>query len=201
MKTYILVFVSILSFSVSGKSQESNYSYTESYEVEQPLTLTISSDSRNIEVIAHNESSIVVFYIVKKNNTLLKLSKEKIENGFDNQWKTNVKHTQSTLKIEVSEASEEKNKNLRDKITIDLKILVPEQTSTFLRSSDGDILLKGLSLDQACEARDGNIKLVNLKGKVSATALDGDIFLDNFTGILDSHTPDGRVVQIGDNNN
>lgn len=66
IKTYILVFASILSFSVSGKSQESNYSYTESYEVKQPLTLTISSDSRDIEVIAHNESSIVVFYIVKK---------------------------------------------------------------------------------------------------------------------------------------
>ena len=197
MKRSVLTFTFIL-FSIIAISQDSDYSYAKSYEIVPPATITISSESRNIDVIANEGNTIQVFYSIRKDGGLLKLNKEQIKKGIDNLWNTTIVYTKSTLKMVVTEkkAVAGVNKNPEENIAIDLKILAPEQTSTRLDSSDGDILIKGLVLDQTCKANDGDITLIDLKGKVTAIALDGDIFLENVTGEVNSRTPDGRVINL-----
>ncbi len=85
-----------------------------------------------------------------------------------------------------------------DAIDVHFKVYVPKKTSTQLRSSDGDILLKGLTLNQNCMSSDGDIKLVDLSGDIFAKTFDGDIIIDNVTGLLDSHTSDGRVINLSE---
>ncbi len=196
MKNSVLLFTFILLLSFSAQSQDFDYSFKESYEVKAPANLTVSSDNSHIDVIAHKGNNIEVFYTVKKGNNVLKLNREEVEREIKEQWKLDIENTSRGLKIAVINTIKEGYVNSEDAFIIDFKVYVPELTSSQLHSSDGDILLQGLALDQKCITSDGDIKLIDLTGRIYAETSDGDILLENVTGIVDSHTWDGSVINL-----
>lgn len=198
MKKTVLLIVTVILATLSVKSQESDYSFKEVYEITEPANLVIESDNSNIEVIAHYGNNIEVFYTVQKGNNLLKMRKEEIEDEVSNQWKFKIESSKNSLEIAVLSTVLTGYINSEDAIDVHFKVYVPKQTSTQLRSSDGDILLKGLTLNQNCMSSDGDIKLVDLSGEIFAKTFDGDIIVDNVTGLLDSHTSDGRVINLSE---
>lgn len=109
-----------------------------------------------------------------------------------------INHEKNSLDIAVLSTVIRGYINSEDAIDVHFKVYVPKQTSAQLRSSDGDILLKGLTLNHNCISNDGDIKLVGLSGETFAKTFDGDIIVDNVTGVLDSHTSDGRVKNVSE---
>ena len=73
--TVLILFLFLASLSV--KSQELEYSFKESYEISTPTKLNISSSDSDIKVLTHKKNTIDVYYIVRKNDELLKVNKEK----------------------------------------------------------------------------------------------------------------------------
>jgi len=198
MKKTVLIFViaNLVAFSV--KSQEFNYSFKEVYKIAEPANLVIESDNGDIEVMAHDGNEMEVFYVVTKGNNLLKLSKEQVEEEISNQLKFRIESTKNSIEIAVLNTVVTGHINPEDAVDVHFKVYVPKQTKTKLRSSDGDILLRGLTLNQNCMSSDGDIKLIDLSGDIFAKTSDGDIIVDYVTGLLNSHTSDGRVINVSE---
>ena len=196
MKKSFLSFAFIILLSYSAKSQDFDYSFMETFEVEGQANLTVSSYDSNIEVIAHEGDEIQVLYIVKKRNQLIKSTKEEIENLVSDQWKFDIEQAGDTLKLRVLSTVVKGYTDYKDAIDVHFKIYVPKDTSTNLYTSDGDILIQGLTSTQKCISSDGDIKLVDLTGKVYAQTSDGDIRMKNVTGVVETLANDGRVIGL-----
>lgn len=196
MKKTTLLFAFILFLSYSAKSQDFDYSFMETYRLSNQANISVSSDNSNIEVIAHDGSEIQIFYLVQQGDRLLKSSKEEIEDLVSNQWEFDILETESSLAIRVLSTITQDYNESQDAIDVHFKMYVPKDIRTNLYSSDGDILLQGLTSNQKCISDDGDIKLVDLQGDITAQTMDGDIILKNVTGVLDSQTHDGRVIDL-----
>ncbi|MET2985357.1 DUF4097 family beta strand repeat-containing protein [Aureibaculum conchae] len=194
MKKTILLLIFALSFYFSVQSQNLDYSFKETFKVEKPLNLTISSNNSDIEVIANEGYDVIVFYTVTKLDEVLKVTKKELEVMTKGQWKLDILDTSKSLEIKVVSTVKNGFTRPEDKIDVHFKVYVPRETSTELTSNDGNIKVQGLALDQKCISSDGNIHLTDLNGKVYAQTSDGNIILNNVTGIVESITHDGRVI-------
>ena len=196
MKKSIYFLVSVFALSFSAQSQDFDYSFVETYKLDSQANLTVSSYDSDIEVIAHDSEEIEVFYVVHKRNQLIKSTKKEIESLVANQWKFDIEETENTLVIRVLSTVTKGHINSKDSIDVHFKIYVPKDTSTDLYSSDGDILLQGLTSNQKCISSDGDIKLDGLTGKVYAQTSDGDVLFKNVTGDVETITHDGKVIEL-----
>jgi len=195
MKISIMLVIFSFLTSLSTKAQELDYSFNESYEISIPTTLNISSSNSDINILTHNKNTIEVYYVVKKNEELLKVNKETLTQIIKNQSKLDIQNSTNALTIEVTNIPKKSYTKSKDVIIIDFTVYVPNQTSCDLVSSDGDISLTGLSSNQKCVTNDGNIKLSDLKGNIVAKTSDGDIIIKNVIGDVESRTMDGAVIK------
>lgn len=188
MKNLFLSLTCLLVLNYSTRAQEDNYSFKESFKVNAPAQLVISSDDGNIEVLPSDQSRMEVYYIVKRNNKLLKISRAELEKEVTLESTSTV----NGLKISVKYP-----KNLRlpqvNSITVSLKIYVPKQTACDLRTSDGNILVNGLISDQVFKTSDGNIQVSTIKGNVRGITSDGNILAKEIRGSVDFKTGDGNI--------
>ena len=196
MRRSVLLFAFITTLTYSAQSQDFDYSFMETYNLNNQANLTVSSYNSDIEVIAHESDEIQIFYVVKKRNQLIKSTKEEIEKPVADQWRFDIEQSKHALTLKVLSTLTKGHIKAKDAIIVHFKIYVPKKTSTDLFSADGDILVQGLTLNQKCISSDGDIKLIDLPGKIVTATMDGDIILKNVTGAVDSGTPDGRVIDL-----
>jgi len=194
ISTVLILFFFLTSLSV--KSQELKYSFKEVYKISTPSKLNISSSNSNIKVISHDKKNIEVYFVVKKDEKLLSINKEKLVQIINEQSKLNIQSSANELKLEVTNIVKDGYIKSKDAIIIDFIVYVPNQTSCDLVSSDGNISLKGLNSNQKCVTSDGNIELSNLNGDILAKTSDGDIIIENVIGNVDSQTMDGQVIKV-----
>ncbi|MGC6480185.1 MAG: hypothetical protein ACON42_07390 [Flavobacteriaceae bacterium] len=179
-----IIAISLLTFvfTFHTQAQKREYSFKESFQLQQPISLTISSTNSDIEVIAHEKEEVIIYYSIVQQGKLLQLSKAELEQKVADQWKFNLDSSARKLKLEVYSTVKSGFIEPQHKIDVHFKVCVPKRTTTELTSSDGDIKVKGLSLDQKCHTHDGNIQLTDIAGDVDALSSDGDIFLKNVEG-------------------
>lgn len=195
MKTLSLfILFTFLTFN-SVFSQETEYSFSESYDVTEPTNLKISSNNSNISIISHESSIMEIHYIVKKNGKTLSVDKPTLIDLIKEQSNLNLSYTNGQMKIGVTKITQNGYIKSEDALIIDFVVYVPKQTSCELESSDGYISLRGLNSNQKCITSDGDIKLIDLKGDVVAKTSDGDIFIQNVVGKVDSYTNDGQIIK------
>ena len=193
-KTVSLFALFLVAFSPI-KAQQFDYSFSESFTVDSPSYLSISSFDSNVEVIAHDKSTIEVHYRIKRGNQILNLTKNELEEVISGQSELGISTSSSHLSIKMT--SLVKNYiNFDDKIVIDFKVYAPKATRSKIFTNDGDISLMGLDLDQTCITNDGDIRLTDLLGDVVAQTNDADIILKNVTGKVDGKTNDGSIIDL-----
>lgn len=193
MKTYALLALIILTSFSGIKAQDDNYSFKETYKISSPAQLTVSSFDGNIEVIKGNESEMQVFYIAKKKGRVLDISREEL----DKEVILTVTPEKNSLKISVKSKFENKAKSIFesiDEVHVSFKILVPKQTNCELHSSDGNILVEGLTSPQHLKTSDGNIQISNVNGDINGHTSDGNIKLNEITGTVEVGTSDGNIL-------
>ncbi len=189
MKTLTLLLMCCV-FSVSlGWSQTPEYSFKENYDLSGPAQLKISSADGNIDVVAGNGKTAEVLYIVRKHNKLLKIDRKELEKELT----VTVVHTGNSLEIAIK-YPKEFSFNSKDRMRVDFVISVPKETSCDLHTSDGNIVLAGLTSNQQCKTSDGNLNITAVMGNVIGKTSDGNIEAREITGTVDVRTSDGNIV-------
>ncbi len=184
-----LLLAGLMLTSAWANAQNFDYSFKESYKVSTPAQLRVSSSDGNIEVLPGNGSEIEVFFIAKQNGRLLEISRNQLEEELT----LTIIKTGNSVDIVVKYPNSNWNIDWRDRINVDFKIYAPSQTSGDLRSSDGNITVKGMTANQKLKTSDGNILLAEIIGDVSGITSDGNIRGEKIKGTVYSRTSDGNI--------
>ena len=186
----LLAFIPAFLISVAVcLAQTAPYSFKESYDLGASAKVMISSSDGNIDVVAFDGAKTDVFYIVKKNNKLLNVSCQELEKELE----LDVAQAGNSLSIVVKYKNEFGSVNWKDKMIVSFRLQVPKQTACDLRTSDGNISMKGLTRDQRCKTSDGDLEILDIEGMVNASTSDGNITVKKVAGPLEVKTSDGNI--------
>lgn len=185
MRTFYIS--ALLLLSITCAAQE--YSFKESYQLATPAQVSISSSDGNIDAVAFDNDKTDIFYIVRKNNKVLNISRAELEKEVT----LEVQQTGSSLNIAVKYKNEFGWTDWRDKMVVSFRLQLPRETACNLRTSDGNISLKGFTRDQRCNTSDGNVSVSDVRGAVVASTSDGNISLSRVTGNVEVKTSDGDI--------
>jgi len=189
MKTFFaLISLTFVSF-ILCNAQDSRYSFMESYDLGSTAQVSVSSSDGNIEAVAFEGKKTDVFYIVKKNNKLLNISRQELEKEVT----LEVVQTGNSLSIVVKYKNEFHSFDWRDQMVVSFRLQVPSETACDLRTSDGNISITGLKMDQKCKTSDGDLSITDITGAVLASTSDGNITVKKVVGPVDVKTSDGNV--------
>ncbi len=189
MKPFIAILLYFVLANSFAQTQDFEYSFKENYDVSVPAQLAIVCSDGNLDVIPSNENKIQVFYIVKKENKLLKIDRKKLEEEF----RVDVIQTGNSVNISVRNKRENQPFNFDHTTNVHFKVYVPKQTSCNLRTSDGNISLEGLTSHQSFKTSDGNLDIINVTGNVNGNTSDGNITVKEIKGLVDVGTSDGNI--------
>jgi hypothetical protein len=189
MKERLSFFAFGLLFISTGHAQEFEYSFREVYEMSLPAQLTVSSSDGNIKVVTSEGNEIEVFYIVTRDNKVLKIDRKDLEKELT----LEVVHEKTRLHISVKHQNENWSFFSSDHIEVNFEIHAPRQTVSNLNTSDGNISLLGLTGDQQCKTSDGNISIKNVRGNITGRTSDGNIRVSEVRGSVGISTSDGNI--------
>lgn len=189
MKTCFTLLSIILVFTLTTSAQDSRYSFKESYDLGTPAQISVSCSDGNIEVVAMEGKKTDVFYIVKKDNKILNITRQELEKEFI----VEVVQAGSSLSIAVKNRNDGSSFNWKDRMEVSFRLQVPKETACDLRTSDGNISLKGLTGDQKGRTSDGNLEFTNVTGALAASTSDGNINVQKIAGSVEVKSSDGDI--------
>jgi DUF4097 and DUF4098 domain-containing protein YvlB len=189
MKTHFALVCLVLICTVSTYAQDSRYSFKESYDLGSPAQVSVSCSDGDIEVVAFEGKKTDIFFIVEKYNKVLTISRQELEKEFI----VEVVQTGNSLSIVVKHRNESSSFNWKDRMEVSFRLQVPKETACDLRTSDGNISMKGLIRDQKLKTSDGNIEANNITGSLIASTSDGNIYIQKIAGPVDLKTSDGNI--------
>ena len=184
-----MLIVACLILSNSMMAQDERYSFKESFALAAPAQISVSSSDGDIDVVNIEGARTDVFFIVKKQNKVINMSRAALEKELE----LTIQSTGNSLTIVVKYPNHQGMTNWRDRVTVSFRLQVPRATACDLRTSDGNIAVSGLTLDQKMRTSDGNIHAENIQGKVVASTSDGNIIARNISGALEAKTSDGDI--------
>lgn len=186
------IFLAIFSLIITTSlfAQERDYSFVEKFEVGNSAELNIKTSDGFIDVLPSEKNTIEVFYIVKRNNRLLDISRSELEDHLE----ISVQHHGNDLEIIVRHHRNFGWMNWRNRYNVSFEVYVPVKTRCTLQSSDGSIYLSDLVGDQYCKTSDGNIKVMNIDGALEAKTSDGNISVGRINGRTELKTSDGNII-------
>lgn len=185
-----LLLIGCLLLSFNGFAQNQKYSFNEVYQVSDAPKLTINIADGDVKVYPSDKNEIEVFYIVERNNEILKISPKDLEEDFI----IDISSGKDFLDISIKQRYQYGMRDWRNRLQVSFDIYTPFKTSCDLRTSDGDVSLKGLSASQEMQTSDGDIDVSKVNGDVYARTSDGDIYMSKVVGDIESVTSDGDVA-------
>ena len=166
-----------------------DFSFKETYKVSTPADMVITINDGFINVNSNESREIEVFYIVKKNNRIIDMDLNELEEHVD----VDVISSNHRLEIKIRQKETSWIKNWKDKYYVSLQINAPERTACNLRTSDGDISMQRFRGEQQCRTSDGDIVVEHVDGNLSARTSDGNINVSNIQGNTELITSDGDI--------
>lgn len=189
MKKLVIISLSIL-FSISAVvAQNFDYAFKEEFKVSGEVQLKIKTSDGFIHLTPHNENTVKIYFIVKRNNRYIRIDRHELEDELE------LIIDQSGNRIEVS-VRHPKNygwRNWKNQLDVSFEIYAPKNMVSDLRTSDGNIDVGGFVGDQNCKTSDGNIEIYNIEGAVFAHTSDGNIKARKIMGDTDLKTSDGDI--------
>jgi DUF4097 and DUF4098 domain-containing protein YvlB len=112
-----------------------------------------------------------------------------------------VQQSGNSLSIVVKYKNEFGWTDWRDKMVVSFRLQLPRESACNLRTSDGNISLKGFNRDQRCNTSDGDVNISDVRGAVVASTSDGNISMTKVSGNVEVKTSDGdiRIEEIKGN--
>jgi len=189
MKTTSLIAGLCLLFSLFTFAQKNDYSFKESYDLSTPASLKVSLSDGFIKVYPSENDKTEVYFIVEKGNDFQKISKEELDPFVE----LIIIQDNGNLDISIKHRNNNNWKGWKNSYSVSCEIYAPVETNCDLRSSDGDIVVKGLNANQKCRTSDGDIYASKITGQLICTTSDGDVKVYNVQGITTIETSDGDI--------
>ena len=188
MKRFTSLLAVCACFLSTAWAQNKDYSFKETYEASVPFQVDLSSFDGNIDLTAAEGNKVEVFYIVKRNNTTLEVSRKELEKDFI----LEVTPTANSLTIHIKN-KKELNFHGNNRTYVNFRIAVPRETSSRLHTSDGNVSVDGTHGSVDIKTSDGNIQLGNITGNVESSTGDGNIELSLVNGNISVRSSDGDI--------
>ena len=189
MKTLQCLLAFCTLFVSLSNAQDAKYSFKETYNVTSNAQLMVSTSDGNVDLVTSPGSEMEVFFIAKRNNSVLQINREALEKEVI----LEVIHDHNAVKITVKHRDKNSVDLFRDDIDVSFEIHVPEKTACNLNTSDGNISMAGLTGDQQLKTSDGNIRIVDVTGNIIGKTSDGDISMKAVKGSVEVSTSDGNI--------
>lgn len=194
MKKYlILLVIFVTSFATNGQKKSSKEPYlVKTFSSETINSVVSKTIGGNMSVTAANLSETRVEVFVwqnghKKNLIPTDELNVEIANDYD------LVISSEDGKLIATATPKKRITKWKKTLSFSFRIYVPENVSTKLETSGGNIELTGLSGDQAFTTSGGNLELNNLIGKVKGRTSGGNISFRNCKKALDLTTSGGNI--------
>lgn len=165
------------------------------------LTKTLSNDAikeveaktqgGSISVAGGNSSNARIEVFVTPNGNEGSLSKDEIKKRLDEDYEMNI--TVSSGKLKAITKAKEKSMNWKKWLNISYRIYVPQNVSTDLSTSGGNIDLSNLSGTQDFRTSGGNLEVEKVSGRITGQTSGGNIEVSGSKDEIDMHTSGGNV--------
>ncbi|MGL1885770.1 MAG: DUF4097 domain-containing protein [Reichenbachiella sp.] len=189
MKTIINLILLLLIVNLSW-AQKQDYSFEENYKTSESPRFILDARDGNVSVFPHDKNEVQIYFIVKKGNTLQKISRDELPE----EMALNIDNTKEVVTIKSKNKSSSSFMNWDDQTSISFEIYVPKGTSCMINASDGNVAIAGLSANQTLELSDGNLGIKSINGNVKATLSDGNIACSNINGNIKMISSDGNLA-------
>ena len=147
----------------------------------------------NITVSAVSPSELrVEVYVTQNGNSKNKLSDEEIKSKIADDYELEVSLNNETLTAKAR--AKHSITNWKKSLNFSFKIYVPQQVSTRLQTSGGNINLAGISGDQKFSTSGGNLNLNSLGGNIEGKTSGGNIYVRNCKNELNLSTSGGNIL-------
>ncbi len=176
-----------------------DYSFKKAFKISTPADMSIKTSDGFIKAYSANTDEILVYFIVKKNNRVLDISLEELEDHLD----VEISSSNNSLEIAIKQENTDWLTNWKDRYNVSMQIIAPSNTECTLHTSDGNIELINFKGDQTCRTSDGNIEVEDISGSLSARTSDGNIEVVGIRGTTELQTSDGDILAekiVGDCN-
>lgn len=154
--------------------------------------LTSETSGGNISVYGSaNGDARVEVYIWANGRELKTLSNEEIQKRLTERFDLTVGMEGSTLQAIAKHKKEVRWSN--NELSISFKIYVPQNVSTALKTSGGNINLKDLAGTQDFRTSGGNLDIDQLSGRVTGRTSGGNVTITDSKDDIDLHTSGGNM--------
>jgi hypothetical protein len=156
---------------------EKTEEFRETYEVAPGTKMQVHNANGDIKISQWDEDYVEVYAKKKTSHGEEELAKVDIEVVIDDMMKVRTKYLE---------------KNVRVSVKYDIK--VPKEVVVHeVRTSNGEIELRGTNGDTRLMTSNGEVYVVDVKGTVSAQTSNGEIEIKRTTAVLEANTSNGEV--------
>ncbi len=144
----------------------------------------------NISVTGGASDARIEIYI-RQNNNDGDLSKDEIQKKLDEDYNFSISVENNT--VTALAKPKHQNINWRKALSVSFKVFVPENVSTDLSTSGGNIELQKISGKQNFSTSGGNLQVDDLSGNIKGRTSGGNIHLTNSKDDIDLQTSGGNI--------
>ena len=161
---------------------------TKEFTVDGPGIFKASTFAGNIEVTSVSDTNVVkVEVYVDRGYSFWSGSK-----NLDNYRITMEQHGNKILSS--AEKKTDEKGFFSDQVSFSYKVYMPEKMSVILKTSAGNISIKGLMGDHSIKSYAGNITVENVKGHLKAYTSGGNIDIERTSGTIFGYTKGGNIL-------
>ena len=194
MKNIAFTFILVVTcLALHAQHAESDYLYTtKSFKDASPKKIVAGTSHGNISVSDVPASQTRVEVYVHSNNGNQELSKQEIQKKLDEYYTLEI-----SLSGDVLNASVRQKKEIllnESGLSISFEIYVPKTASSTLKTSHGNIDLKGMEGSQDAETSHGDITISKITGKVVGQTSHGNVSVADCKNDIDVSTDHGDIT-------
>jgi hypothetical protein len=182
----LLTLLSCTGFTQDGKTP----TLKETFELNQPGTLTARSSSGGIKVLANDQGKVIVEIFVRKNGQILEPSDPMVNEVLDD-FDINIEKNGSDISVVVKRISKY---NFWNNTGLSLTISVPHEMSCDLSSSGGGVNVSGVSGNHKISSSGGGVHLDKMEGVTEASSSGGGVKVSGYYGELHVTSSGGGVT-------
>ncbi|MFT3935024.1 MAG: DUF4097 family beta strand repeat-containing protein [Chitinophagaceae bacterium] len=194
MKKYVIALILGSSFLAANAQDASKEPYmTKSLASDAIQNVNVETTGGNISVAGADANPRVEVYVWASNGRDRNISKEEIKKRLDEDYELTVTSENHKLTATAKPKRNFSNWNNHG-LSISFKVYVPQNVSSDLRTSGGNISLTTLTGTQDFTTSGGNLSIEHLKGHIKGRTSGGNINLNDLQDDIDLSTSGGNIT-------
>lgn len=196
MKKYCLLLIFACStFIVNAQwNQDKEPFMTKSLSKESIKDIKMVTSGGNITVSSVNASEARLEVYVQPNNSRQNpMTKEEIQKRLDEDYDLIISTDNNKLVATAKSKHENRKWDWKKHLNISFKAFVPQNVSTDLATSGGNITLSNISGEQDFKTSGGNLNLDKISGKIKGRTSGGNIIFNNLKDDINLATSGGNI--------